>query len=309
MKSYSRRELYAAGEFLGDSATQNKVGGGRIYGGGGGGGPTTSTVTQSNIPDWLRPQTEALLGAATQEYFQTKPVVDPETGKTTYEITGVKPYTPYSTNPQDYIAGFTPQQQAVFSETANMYRPEQYGMATRYADIAGQGGLGSAQQAYGYGQAGYGSGMLGQNLGIQGGQRYGEMGAGYGQQAAGLAGEQAEEPRPPGRSGALATGHAGPDPGRRLARGGLCRRAGERHEGLARRGRLPGLPQGRRARHPAPRPARSPVRPRLSHQECGRGVQAGVRRGVIFSIENRTDFRTLSLCNGSKPLSRSASLT
>ena len=67
--SYSRRELYAAGEFLGNSATQNKLGGGRIYGGGGG-APTSTNVTQSNIPDWLRPQTEALLGAATQEYFK-----------------------------------------------------------------------------------------------------------------------------------------------------------------------------------------------------------------------------------------------
>jgi hypothetical protein len=41
--------------------------------GGGGGGQTTSTVTQSNIPEWLRPQTEALLGAASQEYFETTP--------------------------------------------------------------------------------------------------------------------------------------------------------------------------------------------------------------------------------------------
>jgi hypothetical protein len=41
--------------------------------GGGGGGPTQSTVTQSNIPEWLQPQTEALLGAATQEYFKTTP--------------------------------------------------------------------------------------------------------------------------------------------------------------------------------------------------------------------------------------------
>jgi len=37
-KSYSRRELYALGEPLGTSATQTKIGGGRIYGGGGGGG-------------------------------------------------------------------------------------------------------------------------------------------------------------------------------------------------------------------------------------------------------------------------------
>jgi hypothetical protein len=38
---------------------------------GGGGGQTSSTVTQSNIPEWLKPQTEALLGAATTEYFET----------------------------------------------------------------------------------------------------------------------------------------------------------------------------------------------------------------------------------------------
>ena len=164
MKSYSRRELYAAGEFLGDSATQNKVGGGRIYGGGGGGGPTTSTVTQSNIPDWLRPQTEALLGGATKEYFTTKPVTTTnEDGTTTtnYEITGVKPYIPYSTNPEDYIAGFSPLQQQVMGEAANMYRPEQFGMASRYADIAGAGGMESADRAYGYGQTGADIGLMG----------------------------------------------------------------------------------------------------------------------------------------------------
>lgn len=44
MKSYSRRELYALGEPLGNSATQNKIGGGRIYGGGGGGIPIISDV-------------------------------------------------------------------------------------------------------------------------------------------------------------------------------------------------------------------------------------------------------------------------
>jgi hypothetical protein len=50
----SRRELYAAGEPLGDSATRAKPGG-RIYGGGGGGGQTTTT----NIPDELKPLARA----------------------------------------------------------------------------------------------------------------------------------------------------------------------------------------------------------------------------------------------------------
>jgi hypothetical protein len=41
--------------------------------GGGGGGHTTSTVTQSNIPEYLRPQVEAVLGAGMQEYFDATP--------------------------------------------------------------------------------------------------------------------------------------------------------------------------------------------------------------------------------------------
>jgi hypothetical protein len=147
---------------------------------GGGGGPSTSTTYTSNIPDWLRPQTEAYLGAATQEYFN----VDSEGN-----ITGVKPYTPYSTRPEDYVAAFSPQQEAVFREAAGMQRPGQFQDATQLAGMAGRGGLESAQQAYGYGRAGFGSGMLGQQLGIAGGQRFGEMGAGYGQQAAGMAPE------------------------------------------------------------------------------------------------------------------------
>ena len=101
MTQYSRRQLEALGEPFGDCCTQKLPGGfGRMYGGGGSSQPTNQTITQTNIPEWLRPQTEALLGAATQEHFQTTPVTttDPETGKTTtsYNITGIKPFTPYS---------------------------------------------------------------------------------------------------------------------------------------------------------------------------------------------------------------------
>ena len=41
-----------------------------------------------------------------------------------------------------------------------------------------------------------------------------------------LSREHAEEPRPPGRPGPLAAGHAGPDADGRVARGRLCRRSG-----------------------------------------------------------------------------------
>jgi hypothetical protein len=225
--SYSRRELYAMGEPLGESVTR-KEGGRIIYGGGGGGGPTNSTVTQSNVPDWLRPQVENVLMGAGKNLFQTKRTdtgQKNEDGTPIYneEITGTKPFVPYSSDPSKYVAGFSPLQQQVQYNAANLQMPGQFNQATGYANAAAQGGLGTAQQAAGYGNAGFQSGQMGQALGLQaaqqaaqraavaeqaaygygaqgqqsglmgqqigtqGGQYYGGMGAGYGQQAAGLA--------------------------------------------------------------------------------------------------------------------------
>jgi hypothetical protein len=104
-------------------------------GGGGGGGHTTSTVNQSNIPDWLRPQTEAVLGAGMQEYFNTE--FNPETGG--YDITGTKPYTPYSSDPRDYVAQFAPQQQRVFGEVAGMQTPGGFYEGAGMTGMAGHG--------------------------------------------------------------------------------------------------------------------------------------------------------------------------
>ena len=58
--SYSRRQLEALGEPIGESATRLKEGGfGRIYGGGGGGGggspsPVQQQTTISDLPDWAK---------------------------------------------------------------------------------------------------------------------------------------------------------------------------------------------------------------------------------------------------------------
>jgi hypothetical protein len=211
--NYSRRQLEAFGEPLGESVTRLKPGG-RIYGGGGG-GPSSTTVNQSNIPDWLRPQVEQVLGGATKELFKTTQTGVDADGKPIYDITGTKDFTPYSTDPSKYVAGFSPLQQQVQYNAANLQMPGQFNQATGFANAAGQGALDSAQKAYGYGQAGFESGMAGQNyanqvagqagaqaagygnagfqsgqtgqnLGMQGGQYYGEMGAGYGQQGANL---------------------------------------------------------------------------------------------------------------------------
>jgi hypothetical protein len=117
---YSKRQLYALGEPLGDSVTQRKAGGGMIYGGGGGGspaGPTNTTVTNTNIPDYAQPYVSNMLNAAQAQIY-------------TPDMTGFNPYTPYSTNPQDYVASFSPLQQQAQSTAANMQVPGQYGAAT-----------------------------------------------------------------------------------------------------------------------------------------------------------------------------------
>jgi hypothetical protein len=173
------------GEPLGESVTR-KEGGRIIYGGGGGGGPTSTTVNQSNIPEYLRPQVETVLGGGMKELFQTKEIPGVDGAPSTFEITGTKPFTPYSADPRSYVAGFSPLQQQVQANAANLQVPGQFNQATGYANAAAQGGLDSAQRAYGYGNAGFQSGQLGQQLGIQGGQYYGGMGAGYGQQGAQL---------------------------------------------------------------------------------------------------------------------------
>jgi hypothetical protein len=135
MRSYSRRELYAAGEFLGDSSTQRKLGGGYICGGGGGGGPapapqpTQNTTVNTNVPEYARPYVETMLGATQKQLFDLK-------GS---EITGFKGYTPYSDNPQDYFAGPSSLQQSTYNEAMGMQTPGEIGAASGMAGIAGLG--------------------------------------------------------------------------------------------------------------------------------------------------------------------------
>jgi len=132
--SYSRRELYALGEPLGNSATYLKAGGGLILGDGGGGGGgsapsnTTSTSTQTaELPEWARGYAKDVLakGAALTDINQN----------------------PYQTYNQPRIAGFTPMQQAAQQGAANMGVSKQLGTGTNLATASGQGGLGIAASA------------------------------------------------------------------------------------------------------------------------------------------------------------------
>jgi len=157
--SYSRRQLYAMGEPLGECVTR-KEGGRIIYGGGG--GPTSSTTNTSNIPDWLRPQVETVLGGSMEELFNFEKAIDPETkqpilndsGQPVKNITGVRKdnFKPYSSNPQDYVAGFSPLQQQVQYNAANLQMPGQYNQATGLTGMGGMGALGTAQQAQNMGR-------------------------------------------------------------------------------------------------------------------------------------------------------------
>jgi len=103
--------------------------------------PTTTNVQNTNIPEYARPYVETMLGATQQQLFNTSQNADGST-----QITGVKPYVPYSQNPQDYVAGFSPMQQAAQESTANLQTPDQYGAATQMTGMGGLGTLGTAGQ-------------------------------------------------------------------------------------------------------------------------------------------------------------------
>jgi hypothetical protein len=204
--NYSRRQLEALGEPFGESATRLTPGGGgkRIYGGGG--GATETTVNQSNIPEWLRPQVEMVLGGGLETLFNKETIPGVDGAPDTYKILGPTAFKAYSDNPADYVAGFSPLQQQVQQNAANLQVPGQFQQGTQLAGAAGQGGLDSARQAAGYGQAGFQSGQMGQQLGMQAAQQaaynanmaqnaaygYGQMGvqAGLQGQSSGLLGQQ-----------------------------------------------------------------------------------------------------------------------
>lgn len=132
--------------------------------GGGGGGspaPTQTTVQNTNIPEYARPYVETMLGTAQQQIFNYD-----DAGN----VTGMKPYTPYSSDPTNYIAGFSPLQQQAQSNIANMQVPGAYGTGMDYATTSGLGALSTANPAMQYGGLGATYGGLGAQTGLGYGQ-------------------------------------------------------------------------------------------------------------------------------------------
>lgn len=121
--SYSRRQLYAFGEPLGESITRKE--GGRIVcgdGGGGGGQPSETTQT-AELPEWARGYAKDTLGKAAA-------------------LTDVSqnPYQAYGAN---RIAGFNPMQQQAQQQAAGMQTSEMTGFGGALAGAAGLGALGA----------------------------------------------------------------------------------------------------------------------------------------------------------------------
>jgi hypothetical protein len=130
--SYSRRQLEALGEPLGECVTR-KEGGRVIYGGGGGGGgsspapaqPTTSTTYQTAIPEYAKPYMEDVMGKA-------KALTD----------INANPYQPYGGQRN---ADFSQLQQQAFGNIGSMGPASQLGTGTGLATGAGLGGLMAGQ--------------------------------------------------------------------------------------------------------------------------------------------------------------------
>ena len=104
-----------------------------FMGGGGGGAPTQSTSYNTNVPEYARPYVENMLESTQKQIY-------------TDDMAGFRPYRPYSTDVNQYVAGFSPMQQQAQQATAGLRTPGQFGDATTLAGAAGLGSLGVGQQ-------------------------------------------------------------------------------------------------------------------------------------------------------------------
>jgi len=123
--NYSRRQLYALGEPLGECVTRLKPGG-RIYGGGDSPPADTTTTQTMELPEWARGYAKDTLakGAALTDINKN----------------------PYQQYGGERIAGFQPMQQQAFESAAGMQPSQQVGLGSGIAGMAGLGALNTNYQ-------------------------------------------------------------------------------------------------------------------------------------------------------------------
>jgi len=100
----------------------------------GGGGPSQTTSYQTNIPAYLRPYVETMMGATEKQIYTTDASGKP---------TGFKPFQSYSEYDKkrggtgESVAGFTPMQEQSMRGIQNYQLPGQTGQASEMAGYAG----------------------------------------------------------------------------------------------------------------------------------------------------------------------------
>lgn len=130
--SYSRRQLYALGEPLGECVTR-KEGGRIVYGGGGGGSSNVQqSTTVSDLPDWAKPTAQKTLAR----------------GEALTDISA----NPYQTYGGQRLAGFQPLQEQAFSNVGAMQPSAAGQQAQGIAGLASLGALGAGYNPYQTGQ-------------------------------------------------------------------------------------------------------------------------------------------------------------
>ena len=112
--------------------------------------PSQQQQSQQSIAPYAQPYVGSMLGATMGQLFNTD-----QSGN----ITSLRGYTPYSYNPADYYAAFTPLQQNVMNSAANMQQPGQYNAATNLSSTAGLQALNAALAAQNYGAQAAGAGQ------------------------------------------------------------------------------------------------------------------------------------------------------
>jgi len=100
-------------------------------GGGGGGAPTQQTAYQTNVPEYAKPYVTNMLEATQNQLFNM------DGGG----ISGFKPYQPYSSDVNNYVAGFSPMQQQAQRGIAGLQMPGQFNDASNMAQQAGLASL------------------------------------------------------------------------------------------------------------------------------------------------------------------------
>ena len=124
--NYSRRQLYALGEPLGECVTRLKPGG-RIYGGGDSPPAETTQTNVMELPDWAKGYAKDTLAKASA-------------------LTDINK-NPYQQYGGERIAGFQPLQQRTFEAAEQMQPSQQVGLGSGIAGAAGLSALGTNYQA------------------------------------------------------------------------------------------------------------------------------------------------------------------